>query len=135
MRGVSAVLENVLLAGAIMMFMIYIVGAFNEVVDVITNDRIRNSLQIDAKKVAYAIVFAHTEGSEKGTVTINLDLADIPEEMWFNDGLWAKSGNKRIFIELHGLENEVNVSGRIVNTKGFTPYVKYEDGVVYLGVD
>lgn len=134
MRGVSAVLENVLLAGAIITFMIFIVGAFNELVDVISDDKIRNSLKIDAKKVAYAIVFAHTEGSEKGTVTINLDLADIPEEIWYEDGLWATSGNKRVFVELNGLEGELNISGRIVNTRGFIPYVKFQDGVIYLGV-
>ena len=135
MRGLSAVLENVLLAGAVIVFMIYIVGAFNEVVETITNDKIRNSLKIDAKKVAYAIIFAQTEGSTKGTTTVKLELADIPEEFWFSDGLWAKSGNKRIFVELHGIEDEVNISGKIVNTKGFTPYVKYLDGVVYLGVE
>ena len=135
MKGVSAVLENVLLAGAIITFMIYIVGAFNEIVEVISSDKIRNSLKIDAKKVAYAVVFAQTEGSQKGTVTINLDLADIPEEIWYENGLWATSGNKRVFVELNGLEGELNVSGRIVNTKGFIPYVKYLDGVIYLGVE
>ena len=135
MKGISAVLESVLLAGAVIMFMIYIVGTFNDIVDLITNDKVRNSLKIDAKKVAYAIIFAQTEGSEKGTTTINLELADIPEEIWYSDGLWAKSGNKRVFVELHGLEEEVNVTGRIVNTRGFTPYVKYQDGVIYLGVD
>ncbi len=135
MRGISAILENVLLAGAIIMFMIYIVGAFNDIVDVISNDKVRNSLNIDANKVAYAIIFAQTEGSNKGTTTISLDLAEIPEEIWFSDGIWAKSGNKRVFVGLHGLEDEINVSGKIVNTKGFVPYVKYQDGVIYLGVE
>ena len=135
MKGISSIVENVLLAGAIIMFMVYIVGAFNDVVDVITNEKVRNSLDIDAKKVAYAIIFTYTEGSEKGTARVELDLADIPEEIWFDEGVWAMSGNKRTFATLYGLENEINVTGTIINTKGFTPYVKYEGGVVYLGVD
>ncbi|HDR53100.1 MAG TPA: hypothetical protein ENN60_00275 [archaeon] len=135
MKGVSPVLESVLLAGAVITFLMFIAGAFNDLVDIITDDKIRNSLEIDANKVAYAIIFAYTHGTQEGTTNLKLGLADLPEEIWVDGGVRAKSGNRRVLVSLHGLENEMNVSGRIVNTRGFTPYVKYQDGVIYLGVE
>ena len=135
MKGVSSVLESVLLAGAVITFMMFIAGAFNDLIDIITDDKIRNSLEIDSNKVAYAIIFTYTHGLREGTTILKLDLANIPEEIWFDDGVRGKSGNRRVLVGLHGLEDYVNVSGRIVNTRGFTPYVKYQDGVIYLGVE
>lgn len=135
MKGISPVIESILLAGAVIMFMMYIASSFNDIINLITEDKVKNSLEIDANKVAYAVIYAHTEGGQTGTTTMKLDLADIPEEIWFDEGIRARSGSRQVLVTLHGLEDEVNVSGRIINTKGFTPYVKYEDGVVYLGVE
>ncbi len=138
MRGVTSVVESVLLAAAVILFIVGISGGLNDFITTVTEQRLKNSLKIDGEKVAYAILLAKKIGGEgSGEVKIYLDLASIPEYITVNDeNVVVKSGTTEVEVPLYGAGRYVNTSFRtITNAKGYDPYVLYADGTIKLGVE
>jgi len=138
MKGVSPVIESVLLAAAVIMFMLGIVNGLKNFAEIVSTQKLKNTLKIDGEKIAYTILLAKKIGEEgSGEVKIYVDLADIPEVIEVNeDGVVVSSGKEKVKISLHGAERYVNKSyARVTNAEGYKVYVLYSNGEIRLGAD
>jgi len=138
MRGVSPVIESVLLAAAVILFMLGIVGALNSFLTTVTEQKLKNTLRIDGEKLGYAILLAKKMGEEaSGEVKIYVELADVPEEIEVKEGgVYVRSGDEVVRVPIYGVEAYVNSThNRITNAQGYHPYVLYSNGEIRLGVE
>lgn len=137
MKGVSPVIETVLMAAAIVIFLVYLMGAFNDFTERIGNERTRTALVIDSHKVAHAVLLARREVGA-GSAKFYLDLAGLPSEIKVQDGyIIAKTQNglTRVNTSLYNLDSYVTFTGKIVNSRGMKPYVSSSGDTITLGVE
>ena len=137
MKGVSPVVETVLMAAAIVIFLVYLMGAFNDFTSRIGSERMRNALVIDSHKVAHAVLLARREVGA-GTAKFYLELADVPSEIKIQDGYIiarTQSGLTSVNTSLYNLDSYVSFTGKIVNSKGLKPYVASSGNTITLGVE
>ena len=137
MKGVSPVVETVLMAAAIILFLIYLVGAFNDFTTLVGNERTRTALAVDSSKVTHAILLARREVGA-GSSKFYLELADIPSEIKVQGGrIIAKTRNGLIKVNtsLYNMDSYVNFTGKIINAKGLKPYVSSSGDTITLGVE
>lgn len=135
MKGVSAVIETVLMAAATIIFLVYLMGAFNNFTTIVMRERTRTALLIDSYKVAHAILLARKEVGT-GNSKFYLDLADIPSEITIQDGyILASTRTMSVNTSFYGMDSYVSFTGKIVNSKSMKPYVSSSGNTVTLGVD
>jgi hypothetical protein len=137
MKGVSPVIETVLMAAAIVIFLVYLMGAFNDFTTRVGNERTRSALVIDSQKVAHAILLSRREVGA-GTAKFYLDLADVPSEIRVQDGYIiarTQNGLVKVNTSLYNMDSYVTFTGKIVNSKGLKPYVASSGNAITLGVE
>jgi len=135
MKGISPVIETVLIAAATVLFMVYLVGAFNDFSDTVVRERTRMAMSVDSQKVINAILLARREIGE-GTAKIYLSLADVPYDMEVIDGtLVAKSRNMKVNSTMFNMSSYLTFTGTLVNSKGQRPYVISSGNQITFGVD
>ncbi len=135
MRGVVPAVETVLLAAAIVIFMVYLVDALNDFVDRVSTERAKAAMEIDAQKAINTILLARREIGQ-GSAKFYIDLSDIPYEMKVSGGnLVLKSRNARVNATLFGMDAYVTFQGKIVNAKGQRPYIYSSGNSITLGVE
>ena len=135
MKGVSPVIETVLIAAAIIIFMVYLVGAFNSFSDTVVRERTRMAMTVDSQKVVNAILLARREiGS--GTSKVYLTLADVPYEMEVIGGnIVASTRNMKVNTSVYNMSSYVTFSGKIINAKGQKPYIISSGDTISFGVE
>lgn len=135
MKGVSPVIETVLIAAAIIVFMVYLVGAFNSFSDTVVRERTRMAMTVDSQKVVNAILLARREiGS--GTSKVYLTLADVPYEMEVIGGnIVASTRNMKVNTSVYNMSSYVTFSGKIINAKGQKPYIISSGDTISFGVE
>ena len=134
-KGVAPAIETVLLAAAIVVFMVYLVDAFNQFIDRVSSERAKVAMEIDASKVINTIILARKELGQ-GSSKFYIDLSDIAYDMYVKDGrLIVKSKRTTVNKTLYGLDTYVSFSGKIINSKGQKPYVYSSGNSITLGVE
>lgn len=134
-KGVSPVIETVLMAAAVVIFMVYLMGAFGDFVERISRERARNALVIDSHKVAHAILLARREVGA-GQSKFYLDLADMPSEIEVSDGrIIASTRTQTVNTSIYNMDSYVDFQGKIVNSEGLRPYVSCSGDTVTLGAE
>ena len=137
MKGAALIIETILLAAAIILFLIALISTFNRMTTDFTRERIRHALRLDAEKVAYSILMARDLAGESGEATVYPELtANLQPTIWVEGGyLRAKAGGVQTRISLYGLDSYVQISGRIKGTRIQKPYVRASSGAIQLGVE
>jgi outer membrane receptor for monomeric catechols len=135
MKGVSPVIETVLMAAAIVVFLIYFMGAFNDFTVRVASERTRMALVIDSQKVVHAILLARREVGA-GESKFYVELADVPSTMEVRDGrLITSTRAMTVNTSLYNMDSYVTFTGEIVNTKGKKPYIASSGDTITLGVE
>lgn len=135
MKGVSPVIETVLMAAAVIIFLVYLMGAFNDFTQRVSTERTRTALTIDSQKVIHSIILSRKE-LRGGSSKFYLDLADIPSEISIKDGyVIAKTRSISVNTSIYNLDSYVTFQGRIKNTKSRRPFISSSGNMVTLGVE
>lgn len=133
MKGISPVIETVLIAAATVIFLVYLTGAFNDFSERVLRERTRVAMALDSQKVVNAILLARRELGT-GTSKIYLTLVDTPYEMEVSGGyLVASSRRHEIKTPIYNLDSYVTFSGTIANSRGKKPYIISSGDTVTLG--
>ena len=135
MKGVSSVIETVLIAAATLLFLVYLVEALNSFSDRVVNERTRVAMSIDSQKIINAILLARREiGS--GQAKFYVSLSEINYEMFIQGGnLIARNRNHLTNTSLFNMDSYLTFSGKIVNSKNQKPYVISSGNQITLGVE
>ncbi|MBR9689652.1 MAG: hypothetical protein GOV01_02005 [Candidatus Altiarchaeota archaeon] len=135
MKGVSSVIETVLMAAAVILFMVYIMGAFSAFTDRVVSERTRTALNIDSQKVVNAILLARREiGS--GTSKFYIELADVPSEINVEAGhVIAKTRTTTVNTSIFNMDSYVTFTGTIINSRGKKPYIQSSGNTITLGAE
>jgi len=134
-RGVSPVIETVLMAAAIVIFMVYLMGAFGDFVERVSHERARNALVIDSHKVAHAILLSRREVGA-GQSKLYLDLAELPSEIEIKNGyVIASTRSQTVNTSIYNMDSYVNFQGKIVNSREQRPYVSSSGNTITLGAE
>lgn len=135
MKGISPVIETVLMAAAVIIFLVYLMGAFSTFTNRVVSERVRTALDIDAQKVINAVLLARHEVGA-GESKFYLSLADLPSKIEVVDGhVIAKTRTITVNRTIFNIDSYVNFVGNIVNSKGKKPYIKSSGDTITLGVD
>jgi hypothetical protein len=134
-KGVSAVIETVLIAGATVIFLVYLMGALNDFTSRISGERIRNALSIDSQKVINAILLAR-KATQSGEAKFHIPLSDIQYEMYEEDGrLITKSRSVTLNTSIFSMDSYVTFTGHIINSKEKRPYITCSGDTVTMGTE
>ena len=134
-KGLSPVIETVLMAAAVIIFLVYLMGAFGTFTERVVKERTRNALDIDAQKVINAVLLARREVGA-GDAKFYIKLADLPSEITITNGyLIAKTRTLSVNKTIFNLDSYVSFQGTIVNTQGKRPYIESSGNVITLGVE
>lgn len=135
MKGVSAVIETVLIAAATVIFLVYLLGAMNDFANRISGERIRNALSIDSQKVINAVLLAR-KSAENGEAKFYLPLSDLSYEMYVEDGrLITKSRSVTLNTSIFNMDSYVTFTGHIINSKEKRPYITCSGDTVTMGTE
>ncbi|MBR9680874.1 MAG: hypothetical protein GOU98_03565 [Candidatus Altiarchaeota archaeon] len=135
MKGVSSVIETVLMAAAVITFLVYLMGAFGTFTEMVVGERTRTALNIDAQKVINAVLLARREVGA-GDSKFYIDLADLPSEIEIKNGhVIARTRTISVNKTIFNLDSYVSFQGVIVNTQGKRPFIRSSGDVVTLGVE
>ena len=135
MKGVSSVIETVLIAAATVLFLAYLVGALNDFSTRVVSERTRVAMIVDSQKVINSILLARREiGSDQAR--FYLSLSDVSYEMSVQNGyLIARNRDHTTNTSLFNLDSYLTFSGKIINSKGQKPYIISSGSLVTLGVE
>lgn len=131
------IIETILLAAAIILFLVALVSTFNTMTEKFTRERVQQALYLDAQRTAYSILLARDIAGSSGEATVYPEMTSgLRPEIWVQDGdIKARTGTITVSLSLYGLDSYVDISGRIKGTRVQKPYVKATSGAVELGVE
>ncbi|MBR9679745.1 MAG: hypothetical protein GOU99_01690 [Candidatus Altiarchaeota archaeon] len=137
MKGASMIIETILLAAAIILFLVALVSAFNTMTEKFTRERIQQALYLDAQRTAYSILLARDIAGDNGEATVYPEMTrGLQPEIWVQDGdIKARKGSITVSLSIYGIDSYVDISGRIKGTRIQQPFVRATSGAIELGVE
>ena len=135
MKGLSSIIDTVLIAAATLLFMMGLINVLNDFTTRVSTERTRAALVIDSQKVINSILLARREIGD-GNAKFFVSLADFPYDLYVQNGyLIAKSSEHTINTSLFNMANYITFNGKIKNSKGQKPYIISSGNTITFGVE